>query len=107
MGLFKSAEEKQEQQEQKEQKIQSFLHLKGLESLDPETHKLVKNITDELYMNGYFKASTSLNMTNGERAMLNDLNAMVEQNWLLIKQNDMIYSQNKIIAKLLEDKQSH
>lgn len=104
MGLFKSAEEKQEQQEQK---IQSFLHLKGLESLDPETHKLVKNITDELFMNGYFKAFTSLNMTNAENAMLNDLNAIVEQNWLLIKQNDMIYSQNKIIAKLLEDKQSH
>ncbi|ANZ68553.1 hypothetical protein LBSG162_23680 [Lentilactobacillus buchneri subsp. silagei] len=105
MGLFKSKEEKEQR---RDQKVKRFLAQHGLDDLNPKSYQLVKNIMDQKTPSDqlFFESAAFFHGDGFQNTLVTDLDALIEQNWLLIKQNDMIYSQNKIIAKLLEDKQS-
>lgn len=93
MALFETKEQKEEKLQQK---VGAFLTDHGLNDLNPEDNQLVKNAMSQ---NGVMDAlvygfGARMHGSDAENMMINNLQTIVEQNWLLIKQNDTLQKQN-------------
>ena len=103
MALFKTKEQKEEKLQQK---VDAFLTDHGLNDLNPEDNQLVKNAMSQ---NGVLDAlvygfGARMHGSDAENMMINNLQTIVEQNWLLIKQNDTLQKQNAEIINNLKNK---
>ncbi|ORN13313.1 hypothetical protein [Lentilactobacillus parabuchneri] len=103
MGLFKSKEEKEQK---REQKVKRFLAQHDLDDLNPKSYQLVKNIMSQ---NGLidllaYSLGARIHGSDAENMIINNLQTIVEQNWLLIKQNDTLQKQNAEIINNLKNK---
>ncbi|ORN25050.1 hypothetical protein FAM21835_02028 [Lentilactobacillus parabuchneri] len=103
MALFETKEQKEEKLQQK---IDAFLTDHGLNDLNPEDNQLVKNAMSK---NGVMDAlvygfGARMHGSDAENMMINNLQTIVEQNWLLIKQNDTLQKQNAEIINNLKNK---
>lgn len=98
MGLFKSKEEKEQK---REQKVKRFLAQHDLDDLNPKSYQLVKNIMSQ---NGLidvlaYNLGARIHGSDAENMIINNLQTIVEQNWLMIKQNDTLQKQNNELLK--------
>lgn len=103
MALFKTKEQKEEKLQQK---VDAFLTDHGLNDLNTEDNQLVKNAMSQ---NGVMDAlvygfGARMHGSDAENMMINNLQTIVEQNWLLIKQNDTLQKQNAEIINNLKNK---
>lgn len=103
MALFETKEQKEEKLQQK---VNAFLTDHGLNDLNPEDNQLVKNA---MIQNGVMDAlvygfGARMHGSDAENMMINNLQTIVEQNWLLIKQNDTLQKQNAEIINNLKNK---
>ena len=85
MGLFKTEEEKKEL-EQKE--MQKLIEKYNLTDLDEEDNIIVKKVAQDLYAMGYTTTMIKLGsaMSSTDRAVINYLQALTDQNWIMINQ---------------------
>ncbi|MBV0931620.1 hypothetical protein KTE19_13185 [Lentilactobacillus sp. IMAU92037] len=101
MGIFKSKEEKEQK---REQKVKRFLAQHDLDDLNPKSYQLVKNIMSQ---NGLidllaYSLGARIHGSDAENMIINNLQTIVEQNWLMIKQNDTLQKQNAEIINNLK-----
>lgn len=101
MALFETKEQKEEKLQQK---VDAFLTDHGLNDLNPEDNQLVKNAMSQNGLIDVFAYSFGARMhgSDAENMMINNLQTIVEQNWLLIKQNDTLQKQNAEIINNLK-----
>lgn len=103
MALFKTKEQKEEKLQQK---VDAFLTDHGLNDLNPEDNQLVKNAMSQ---NGVLDAlvygfGARMHGSDAENMIINNLQTIVEQNWLMIKQNDTLQKQNNELLKATNKK---
>ncbi|MBP1045304.1 hypothetical protein I6N96_03375 [Enterococcus sp. BWM-S5] len=108
MGLFDNMKDSQEQAKEKQSakqqaKIDKFLKQRGLDNLSLFSYNAVRRtMTDQAGL-GLLKAGMALDFSKvEERAKINYLSSLSEQNWILIQQNDQLMKQNTEIYKLLQ-----
>lgn len=101
MALFETKEQKEEKLQQK---VDAFLTDHGLNDLNPEDNQLVKNAMSQNGLIDVLAYSFGARMhgSDAENMMINNLQTIVEQNWLLIKQNDTLQKQNAEIINNLK-----
>lgn len=89
MAVFKSKEQKQIEKERKQQeKFENFIKDNGLEQLDENDMKIVKNIIESSTGNDLLDVGLALSFgaSSEDRLKINYLKILIQQNWLIINQ---------------------
>jgi len=82
MALFKSREErKQIREERRENVIKEFFNTRNLDNLAEEDKEFVNLIREEIESTTGYRVRG----TEGEIALIEQMDILIEQNWLIIK----------------------
>jgi len=82
MALFKSREErKQIREERRENVIKEFFNTRNLDNLAEEDKEFVNLIREEIESTTGYRVRG----TEGEIALIEQIDILIEQNWLIIK----------------------